>query len=130
MKIKKVFLPLLCFMACTNNDQLQKSEEKYIRQIKDVLFNETKWIKVHAAEYLLWLDSEQDVRKLLLEEEIKFGNEIPYRIGIWRVLAQSAKTKQEKNKWIKKIADAFFDVEGSDRIYAAETLAKLGVSPL
>src|SRR5690606_28050909 len=49
----------------------------------------------------------------------------PYRIGIWRVLAQSS--KENFSLYRNKILEAFKDPLGADRVHAAETLAKLGL---
>ncbi len=95
-----------------------------------MLKTEQEWVKVHAAEYLLWLGQPAGVQDIYQNELRKFATKSPYRIGIWRVLAQAATTPQEKKKWTDAIAEAFKDPNGPDRIHAAETLAKLGISPI
>lgn len=104
--------------------------KKAIAELNTVLQNEQKFIKVHAAEFLLWLDLNQDdVKNIFLKENEEFGNEPKYRIGIWRVLAQ-ASAGDEKQKWTEKIMNVFIDTSAPDRIHAAETLAKLKTSPM
>ncbi|WP_460634719.1 hypothetical protein [Larkinella harenae] len=98
-------------------------------ELRTVLKTEQEWIKVHAAEYLLWLGEPAGVQEVYLNELRQFETKAPYRIGIWRVLAQAAANPAEKKKWTDQIAAAFKDPNGPDRIHAAETLAKLGVSP-
>ncbi len=90
---------------------------------------QNEWVKVHAAEYLLWAGYPEEVQEVFLQEEKQFGSQAPYRIGIWRVLAQAASSPDERKIWINKITEAFQDTNGKDRIHAAETLAKLKQSP-
>jgi len=99
------------------------------RELQDVLKKQSEWVKVHAAEYLLWAGIGDGVREEFLAEEKQFGQQALYRIGIWRVLAQAAPTEPEREKWISLIQQAFQDTIGPDRIHAAETLAKLRVPP-
>lgn len=88
-----------------------------------------RWIKVHAAEYLLWSGNPKDVKDEFLKEEELHGNELPYRIGIWRVLAQAETDSTQKAFWIEKIKQAFLNKNGADRLHAIESLAKLRISP-
>jgi len=90
------------------------------------LEREQAWIKVHAAEALLAAGDTQGVKAAFDRELSLKGNERPYRIGIWRVLAQAARNDEARQGWIKNIVDAFSDVDGTDRLHAAETLGKLG----
>src|SRR5699024_3359015 len=68
-------------------------------------------------------------REIFLEEEKKFGEESPYRIGIWRALALAAMTDEDREEWISKIIEVYQNPDNEDRIHAAESMAKLGVSP-
>lgn len=104
-------------------------QNQCLQELRTVLKTEQEWIKVHAAEYLLWLGEPAGVQEVYLNELRQFETKTPYRIGIWRVLAQAATTPEEKKKWTDQIAAAFKDPNGPDRIHAAETLAKLGISP-
>ena len=103
--------------------------EEALRELRTNLATQSRWEKVHAAEYLLWLGYPQKVQQTFEEERKKSESVSPYRIGIWRVLAQVAPTPEEKSVWTDKILQAFLDRHGSDRIHAAETLAKLKISP-
>jgi hypothetical protein len=103
--------------------------DQCLQELRNVLRSEKEWIKVHAAEYLLWIGEPAGVKTVYLDELRQFENQSPYRIGIWRVLAQAATTPEEKKKWTDQIAAAFKAPNGPDRIHAAETLAKLGISP-
>ena len=90
------------------------------------LDGEQQWTKVHAAEALLAAGDTQSVKAAFDRELPLKGNERPYRIGIWRVLAQAARNDEARDGWIKNIVDAFREVDGTDRLHASETLGKLG----
>ncbi|MFC5409298.1 hypothetical protein ACFPMF_08280 [Larkinella bovis] len=104
-------------------------QDQCLVELRNLLRTEKEWIKVHAAEFLLWVGEPEGVQVVYLNELQQFAAKPQYRIGIWRVLAQAAATPEEKKKWTDQIADAFTDPVGPDRIHAAETLAKLGISP-
>jgi len=100
-----------------------------IEQLRDNLTNLSQWEKVHAAEYLLWSGYPQDVKRTFEQELQLFEHQSPYRIGIWRVLAQASQKVEDKRFWANKIQEVFADLNAKDRIHAAETLAKLRTSP-
>lgn len=116
--------------ACAQSLISDKLEGKCVKILRDVLETQSEWVKVHAAEYLLWRGYPQGVLQAFRKEEKQLGKEPRYRIGIWRVLAQSAGNLNDKKIWTNKILQAFLDTNGIDRIHAAETLAKLSISPL
>ncbi len=68
-----------------------------------------------------------EVRAAFIKEEQQFGQIPKYRVGIWRVLAQAAADKKEKQYWIDKIIAAYNDTGAEDRLHAVETLAKLRI---
>lgn len=103
----------------------QALRERSIRVLRKVMGRENRWVKVHAAEYLLQAGYPQGVTDAFLAEAGIHGDEPQYRIGIWRVLARAAENEQEQAEWTGKIRDVFLDVTASDRPHAAETLAKL-----
>ncbi len=116
--------------ACTGKSTDENSLERCVDILKTTLNSEAEWVKVHAAEYLLWASYPDGVKEEFLKEENDRGTQAPYRIGIWRVLAQASASEDERMFWVSKILQAFLDEQGADRVHAAETLAKLRVSPL
>lgn len=118
------------YMSSPGNPVPGSLKTESVQVLRTVMQTQSEWVKVHAAEFLLWSGHPEGVREIYLEEEKRFWNKSPYRIGIWRVLAQEAEKPDEKKKWTDKIMHAFLDTNGADRIHAAETLAKLHVSPL
>lgn len=99
--------------------------ERSASTIRRVFDKEQRWVKVHAAEYLLALDYSEGVKEAFIEELKSHGSEPQYRIGVWRVLAQAAGDECKQAEWIDKIRDVCFNPVASDRLHATETLAKL-----
>ena len=114
--------------TCTSiQDTLKK---KALIELQNTLVKQPQWIKVHAAEYLVWTGHPGEVKKEFLKEEKLHDTEPKYRIGIWRVLAEAEKSPDQKIQWINKIFDAFKEINSPDLLHATETLAKLKLSPL
>ena len=103
--------------------------EEALDTLRSALREESRWVKVHAAEALLSLGYPEGVREAFLAEYEQFGEEPQYRIGIFRVLAKAAQDPAENEAWGARIRAAFDDPDGPDRVHAAETLAKLGYTP-
>ncbi len=98
--------------------------------LQEAVANETGWVKVHAAEFLLQLGySPETVCEPFVREAAANDQQAPYRIGVWRILALGDLDDLRRQTWRDKIRQAFLDPEGSDRLHAVETLAKLD-SPL
>lgn len=120
----------------TVEDLLQKSKALELnnqakKDLLHILDTEEKWVKVHAAEFLLWENVHKDeVKQAFLIEDAKYYDIPQYRIGIWRVLAQTAHDEVEKMFWINKIKNVYFDEASTDKLHAIETLAKLKVPVL
>lgn len=89
---------------------------------------EGDWIWIHALEVRLELGEKEKVRGLLLPRLSEFER-TTIRIGVWRVLANSASSKEERGTWITKIERAFLEPAATDRLQAIETLGKLGHPP-
>ena len=96
-----------------------------LKILRTTMLEEEEWVKVHAAEHLLALRYPEGVEEEFNKELELHGDTPKYRIGIWRTLSKAAKNEVEREKWIRLIVDAFADLDGEDRLHAAETLAKL-----
>ena len=128
-----IFVTVLLGACNSKKQDFQSSvelEKQCIATLRDVLAAQQEWVKVHAAEYLIWAGHPEGVREAYIEEERMWAAKPQYRIGIWRVLAQAATADVDKQIWTDKILGVFLDSTATDRIHAAETLAKLGISPL
>jgi SSS family solute:Na+ symporter len=113
-------------MSKIDTEALRKES---VKTLQIVMQTQAEWVKVHAAEYLLWTGNPEGVLDIFLEEEKLWGDKSPYRIGIWRVLSQASANNEDKKVWNDKIMQAFIDTDGKDRLHASETLAKLKISP-
>ncbi len=112
----------------TPADRMEALRNDCLADLRNLLLHQQEWIKVHAAEYLLWTDYASGVDSVFTKEERTLHETPKYRIGIWRVLAQATDIPSEREKWIQRILAAHLDTNGNDRIHAVESLAKLGFS--
>ncbi len=92
--------------------------------LRAALADEQRWVRVHAAEVLLEYGERAIVAEAFVREEQRHGKETGYRVGIWRVLAQARPAEREM--WRGRVLAVFCDEAAADRLFAAETLAKLG----
>ena len=86
----------------------------------------TGWVRIHAAEALIDHDHAQPVAPSFAAEADTAAP--PYRIGVWRVLARAAETKEQRHAFIERIRRTMLDPQAPDRVHAAESLAKLGAA--
>lgn len=100
--------------------------ERTVASLRDTLATAERWVKVHAAEYLIELSYPQGVYETFQGERQAHESEPKYRIGIWRVLAQAAPDAIERQSWIDRIRAVVTDPQAPDHVHAIETLAKLG----
>ena len=114
-----------CFLAQTEEIVSKDLHERCLVELRGVLDKGEEFVKVHAAESLLWTGYPEGVREAFLSEP----QTIPkYRIGVWRVLAQAAVDKQERAEYEGRILAVLLDPSAPDRLHAAETLGKLGIN--
>ncbi len=128
----KLFLAypvMTLFMVKEVNSQAMPQSnitQQALTDLRELLYTQEEWIKVHVAEFLLWEGQCVDeVRREFLEENRRYGHIAKYRIGIWRVLAQATSAGKERSEWVNRIVKAYEETEGPDRLHAVETLAKL-----
>ncbi len=106
----------------------QELREEAVAALRDVMKSSDHWAKIHAAEWLLQLGYSQGVADEFRRELAVRGDEPRYRVGIWRVLAEASQSPRDYSQWTDRIKGACFADNSPDRVYAAESLAKLGVS--
>jgi len=104
-------------------------KEEAVNTLRKILHEQQEWVKVHAAEFLIWSGHSGAVKDVYLKELERFHERPQYRIGIWRVLALLSNS-DEAARYKTQIVNAFLDTAGRDRIHAIETMAKLKISPL
>lgn len=100
-------------------------ERKALAELTSIVHKSQKFVKVHAAEYLIWTGHPEIALEEFLKEEKMHSEEPKYRVVIWRVLVQAEQDPARKKIWLDKIYKAYQDMNGPDRTHATETLAKL-----
>ena len=115
--------------ACSNpKDSLSADHKLALTTLKKVAHSDEFWVQVHAIEFLVQLGYSEWVDSSFLEW-FSAHDDIPKeRIGIWRIGVNAAKNETDRKQYLEKIINAYKNPTGPDRIHAAETLAKLGVS--
>lgn len=100
--------------------------DQLVEIMRDTLRQSQGWVRVHAAEALLWHGYNEDVTAAFPADTDT--SEAGYRIGVWRVWAQLATDPLQRKDAVDRIRQALRDPDGPDRVHAAESLAKLGES--
>ncbi len=96
-----------------------------IEQLRNALWEQPKFIKLHAAESLLELGYGEDVLSVFEKELKQFGGQPEHRVGIWRVLARAATTELVRLSYVNLLCEAFLNPESPDPVHAVESLSKL-----
>lgn len=115
----------LIHISQMRNPSPATQKKQALAELNVILAHRQKFIKVHAAEYLIWTGHSNVPLKEFLKEEKLHSTEPKYRVVIWRVLVQAEKEPTRKKIWLDKIYGAYKDMNGPDRTHATETLAKL-----
>jgi len=102
--------------------------QRLVETMRDTLHQSEGWVRIHAAEALLWHGYTEEVAAVF-PEEVE-ASEPGYRIGVWRVQAQLADDPLQRQQAVDRIRQALRDSDGPDRVHAAESLAKLAESLL
>jgi SSS family solute:Na+ symporter len=117
---------LIPWASAVGNDQplLQNDRRDLVDVMQQTLDRSTGWVRIHAAEALLWHGYHEVVAAAFPASTDT--SEPGYRIGVWRVWAQVADSPDVRKDAVDRIRLALRDPEGLDRVHAAESLAKLG----
>lgn len=100
--------------------------DQLVETMRTTLQQSQSWVRIHAAEALLWHGYNEDVASAFpTDAEI---SEAGFRIGVWRIWAQLATSPPQRKQAVDRIRQALRDPAGPDRVHAAESLAKLGES--
>ena len=97
--------------------------------LERAVVEESQWVKVHAAEGLLWTGHTAKVAEAFASE---LGTtETGYRVGVLRVMAQLSPPPPEvspgvpaEQEYRQQIIAIFLDPNAEDRLHALESLAK------
>jgi solute:Na+ symporter, SSS family len=121
-----LILPFSAWSGAAEKAVPSALREEAVAVLRDALENAESWPKVHAAESLLALGYREGVLETFEKELAEHGEKPQYRIGVSRVFSRGLTVEAPRRAWTEKIARAFRDPAGPDRLHALETLAKLG----
>ena len=94
--------------------------------LHDVFAKDETWIKIHAAEALLVAGEALPMRERFLKMAPN-ADSLPYRVGVWRVLANTSPTKAERAACVAQVEKIFVNPASPDVSQALESLGKLRV---
>jgi hypothetical protein len=94
--------------------------------LHEIMDQEESWVKIHAAEALIAGGEAISIRERFLQLA-PTADALPYRIGIWRVLANTSPTAAERAACVAQVEKVFLNLSNPDRSQAIETLCKLRV---
>jgi len=93
--------------------------------LRRTMAEKQNWVGIHAAEVLVVLGESESVRQDYLRD-LSRTESSPFRTGVWRVLARTARTPEERTGWVARIEAVLSDPAALDHSAALECLAKLG----
>jgi sialidase-1 len=94
--------------------------------LHEVFATDESWIKIHAAEALLVGGEALSMREHFLNVA-PVADSLPYRVGVWRVLANTSPTPVERAACVTQIEKVFLNPASPDAAQALESLGKLRV---
>lgn len=112
--------------ACATKTPLAVPRQQLVQLLRREAESGTGWVRIHAAEALLDHDQFRTAARMFAAEAETAAP--PYRIGVWRVMARAADTDVERRFFRERIHGDLLDTHAPDRLHAAESLAKLGLS--
>jgi HEAT repeat protein len=92
--------------------------------LHEIMQSERSFVRIHAAEALM-AAGEADAVREYFTRELPNTETSAFRVGVWRVLANTARSADERNRWIAKVERTYCDQAAPDRGTAIETLCKL-----
>lgn len=119
---------LLVLFACLAGSGCGTTAEQQrlalVKALQQELREQDGFVKVHAVEALIGHGFKQPVADEF-QHDLE-TTEMPYAIGVWRVMARAAATQEEREQFLGRIHEAAWDEAGQYRLHAIESLAKLG----
>ncbi len=115
----------LCLMVgCVSSVTPASRREELVAQLDLDMRTSSGWVQVHAADALI--DHGETNKVIPLFAPIATNPPTQFRVGVWRVMARAAKTREERRVAVERIQSVLRDPSAADRLQAAETLAKIG----
>src|ERR1035441_144030 len=117
---------LICATGCVTPHTMASKRQQLIHQLEQEMHANTSWVRIHAAEALIAHGITEPVAASFAPEVNRVAP--PYRMGVWRVMARVAQKPAERRQFIGEIHRVLLDPKATDRLHAAESLAKLGIA--
>ena len=121
LRVRRLALPWLR----APEDEPTRSGRETLHAILD---QDKTWVKIHAAEALLAGGEASELRARFLRL-VPTVDALPYRVGVWRVLANTSATADERAAAVEAVERIYLNPASTDRSQAIETLCKLRVAP-
>jgi SSS family solute:Na+ symporter len=128
MNLLTLFLTISLWLGQLGQADNLPTKSNQIQALIQVAQCKNFWVSVHAIEFLAKLGLKKEAKRLALAQLKPFENTPEKRIGYWRTQFLASSEIAQRNFWLTKIKKAYLTTSGPDRIHAAESLAKLGVS--
>ena len=112
----------------SGEDHARLLRERSVHVLRQALEEEKGWVRIRAAEALLWNNYGEGVKEVFSREAAEPGS--THEIGVWQILAQATLRKSqhelERQQYVDRILKAFLSSEVERGSRAAEALVKLG----
>lgn len=128
MSLLTLFLTISMWLGHVGQPAELPTKSNQIQALIQVAQCKNFWVSVHAIEFLAKLGFKKEAEKLALTQLKPFEETPEKRIGYWRAQFLASKESAQRNFWLTKIKNTYLTSSETDRIHAAESLAKLGVS--
>lgn len=119
-------VPLALTVGCATPNSMPCQHDPLVALLQREMRENSGWVRVHAADALLDHQAPESIDASF--KEPAETAEPPLRIGVWRVMARASNPGAQRQCWIERLRSVMLDAKASDRLSAAETLARLGVS--
>lgn len=120
-----VFLLAVTGSSSADAPPMIPNRDVLLETLRQSFASETGMIRIHAAEALV-----EHGEGPAVAAELRKGADDPppiVRVGIWRTLARTA-APDEQSEYVERLRRVMLTAGEPDRIHAAESLAKLGIS--
>jgi HEAT repeat protein len=116
--------PALVSAPATGGSAETQAVERGRHILHSIFEQEEGWIKIHAAEALIAGGETPWLRERFIAA-LPGVDRLPYRVGVWRVLANTAPTPADRARAVAAVEKIYLDPQAPDRSQAIETLCKL-----
>jgi HEAT repeat protein len=125
-QLSAVAAGLFLVAGCAITGRTPLRRQQLISLLQHEMQTSAGWIQVHAADALL--DHGDSASVAAVFAPMAENPPAAYRVGVWRVMARAAQTKEGRRAAVENIQKELRDPHSVDRLRAVESLAKLGMA--